>query len=47
VHANFIQANPGASADDVYGLICEVHRLVTERLGVELQPEICLVGFGP
>ena len=44
-HANFIQADPGASADDVYSLICEVRRLVAERCGVELEPEICLVGF--
>ncbi len=46
-HANFIQAGPGASADDVYHLLGEVRRLVAERCGVELQVEICLVGFGP
>ena len=46
-HANFIQADPGASADDVYRLLGEVRRLVAERCGVELQVEICLVGFGP
>jgi len=46
-HANFIQADPGASAGDVYRLICEVRRLVEKRCGVELMTEICLVGFGP
>ena len=46
-HANFFQADPGASADDVYGLICEVRRLVAERCGIELELEICLVGFAP
>jgi UDP-N-acetylmuramate dehydrogenase len=46
-HANFIQADPGASADDVYRLLCEVRRLVAERCRVELQVELCLVGFGP
>lgn len=46
-HANFIQVDPGASADDVYSLICEVGRLVAERCGVELELEICLVGFAP
>ena len=46
-HANFIEVEPGASADQVYGLICEVRRLVAERCGVELEPEICLVGFAP
>jgi UDP-N-acetylmuramate dehydrogenase len=46
-HANFIQADAGASADDVFGLICEVRRLVAARCGVELATEICLVGFEP
>jgi UDP-N-acetylmuramate dehydrogenase len=47
-HANFIQADPGGSADDVRDLILEVQQLVAERLGVELHPEVKLVGFrGP
>jgi UDP-N-acetylmuramate dehydrogenase len=44
-HANFIQADPGGSADDVRRLIDEVQRLVAERLGVELITELRLVGF--
>jgi UDP-N-acetylmuramate dehydrogenase len=46
-HANFIQADEGGSADDVWALIQEVQRLVAERTGVRLQPEVRLVGFGP
>jgi UDP-N-acetylmuramate dehydrogenase len=44
-HANFIQAAEGGSADDVYALIQEVQRLVQERMGVRLEPELRLVGF--
>jgi UDP-N-acetylmuramate dehydrogenase len=44
-HANFFQADPGGSADDVRALIDEVRRLVSERLGVDLETELRLVGF--
>ena len=44
-HANFIQADPGGSADDVKRLIDQVRALVAERLGVELRTELRLVGF--
>jgi len=44
-HANFIQADPGGSADDVVGLMAEVRRRVAERFGVLLQSEVRLVGF--
>ncbi len=44
-HANFIQADPGGSADDVKRLIDQVCALVAERLGVELRTELRLVGF--
>ncbi|HVM53883.1 MAG TPA: UDP-N-acetylmuramate dehydrogenase [Acidimicrobiales bacterium] len=44
-HANFIQADPGGSADDVLALIHEVRRRVREASGIELQPELRLVGF--
>ena len=44
-HANFIQADPGGSADDVRRLIDDVRRLVAERLGVELRTELQMVGF--
>jgi UDP-N-acetylmuramate dehydrogenase len=39
-HGNFIQADPGGSADDVARLIREVRRLVLERTGVALEPEL-------
>ncbi|MCA1656297.1 MAG: UDP-N-acetylmuramate dehydrogenase [Actinobacteria bacterium] len=44
-HANFIQAAPGGSADDVWALVQEVQRLVAERTGVELRTEVRLVGL--
>ena len=44
-HANFIQADPGGSADDVRRVIDEVRALVAGRLGVELRTELRLVGF--
>jgi UDP-N-acetylmuramate dehydrogenase len=44
-HANFIQADPGGSADDVKRLIGVVQRLVAERLGVDLRTELHMVGF--
>ncbi len=44
-HANFIQAEPDGSADDVYRLILEVQRRVLAETGVELTPENKLIGF--
>jgi UDP-N-acetylmuramate dehydrogenase len=44
-HANFVQADPGGSADDVRRVIDEVRTLVAARLGVELRTELHLVGF--
>jgi UDP-N-acetylmuramate dehydrogenase len=44
-HANFIQADPGGSADDVLALMIEVQRRVQERCGVRLTAEVRLVGF--
>jgi UDP-N-acetylmuramate dehydrogenase len=44
-HGNFFQADPDGSADDVRALIDEVARLVDERLGVRLEPEVDLIGF--
>jgi UDP-N-acetylmuramate dehydrogenase len=47
-HANFIQADAGGSADDVWALVQQVRRMVVERTGVELRPELRAVGFsGP
>ncbi len=44
-HANFFQADPGGSADDVFALMREVRRRVREDTGVELAAETRLVGF--
>lgn len=46
-HANFIQVDDGGSADDVMALMEEVQDRVWKEAGVRLQPEVCLVGFGP
>jgi UDP-N-acetylmuramate dehydrogenase len=46
-HANFIVADAGARATDVLSLIRRLQMLVSERFGVELEPEVRLVGeFG-
>ncbi|HUQ62903.1 MAG TPA: UDP-N-acetylmuramate dehydrogenase [Acidimicrobiales bacterium] len=43
-HANFFQVDDGGSADDVVALMKEVARVVLERTGVELTPEVHVVG---
>ncbi|MGH8984429.1 MAG: UDP-N-acetylmuramate dehydrogenase, partial [Acidimicrobiia bacterium] len=45
-HANFFQAEPGATAADVGGLVAEVRRRVADATGVELVPELLMVGNG-
>jgi UDP-N-acetylmuramate dehydrogenase len=44
-HANFFQAEPGATADDVAALVAEVQARVDDATGVHLEPELLLVGF--
>ena len=44
-HANFIQADPGGSADDVMALMVELVELVEREHGVTLVAETRLVGF--
>jgi UDP-N-acetylmuramate dehydrogenase len=46
-HANFIQADEGGRAQDVWDLMVEVRRRVHDRTGIALHPETCLVGFEP
>jgi UDP-N-acetylmuramate dehydrogenase len=43
-HANFFQAEAGATARDVIDLVAEVQRRVEESTGVELVPELHVVG---
>jgi UDP-N-acetylmuramate dehydrogenase len=44
-HANFFQAEAGATADDVAALLAAVQARVDEATGVHLEPELLLVGF--
>ena len=44
-HANFFQADAGASADDVRALVELVRARVVARTGVALEPELRMVGF--
>jgi len=44
-HANFIQADVGGSADDVFALMVEVAERVEAAHGVRLHPETRLVGL--
>ncbi len=46
-HANFIQADPGATAADVHHLIAAVRDRVERETGVELDVEVHFLGFGP
>ena len=43
-HANFFQAEAGATARDVLDLVAEVQRRVAKTTGVELVPELHVVG---
>jgi len=48
VHANYIINTGEASAADVAALLHKVKALVVEKFGVDLEPEIKLLGeFGP
>jgi UDP-N-acetylmuramate dehydrogenase len=44
LHANFFMAGEGATAQDVYDLVCEVQAKVHERFGIELEPEVRFAG---
>ncbi len=44
VHANFIVTEGGARANDVYTLLRKIQRMVREDTGVELEPELKLIG---
>lgn len=43
-HANFFEADPGASAQDVYDLVWAVRKLVGDKTGVWLEPEVRFAG---
>lgn len=44
-HANFIVNTGGATAADVFTLMCTVRQRVREAHGIELQPEVRFLGF--
>jgi UDP-N-acetylmuramate dehydrogenase len=44
LHANFMMAGDGATAQDVFDLVQTVRRKVQEASGVELEPEVRFVG---
>ena len=44
-HANFFQAEIGATADDVHGLVLDVREQVERATGIRLDPELQMVGF--
>jgi UDP-N-acetylmuramate dehydrogenase len=46
-HANFVQAEPGATAADVRRLVAEVASRVRAATGVTLETELRFVGFEP
>ena len=46
-HCGFVVNRGGATAADVWNLICEVKRRIKEQSGVELQPEVKLLGEFP
>jgi UDP-N-acetylmuramate dehydrogenase len=46
-HANFIINVGGASADDVLALMAEMRNRVRDRFGIDLEPEIRVVGRAP
>jgi UDP-N-acetylmuramate dehydrogenase len=46
-HANFIQADPGGSGDDVRRLLEKVRAMVLAECGIELATEVKMVGFSP
>lgn len=46
-HANFFEAEPGTTAQDIYDLVTDVQRRVAAATGVELAPEVKFLGeFG-
>jgi UDP-N-acetylmuramate dehydrogenase len=44
-HANFIQADPGGSAEDVLAVMDHVRTTVADATGIALRPEVRLIGF--
>lgn len=43
-HANFIINENGATSADIEYLIAEVRKIVAEKTGIQLIPEVCIIG---
>lgn len=43
-HANFFEAGPDATPEDVFDLVAGVRRIVLDRTGVTLTPEVIFLG---
>jgi UDP-N-acetylmuramate dehydrogenase len=43
-HANFIVAGPGSTARDVHRLMSDLRDRVRDRFGVDLEPEVHVIG---
>lgn len=43
-HANFILNENGATSSDIENLIMEVRKAVEEKTGIQLIPEVCIIG---
>lgn len=43
-HANFFEAEPGTTAQDIYDLVTRVRRRVAVATGIELDPEVKFLG---
>ena len=46
-HANFIVNDGQAKSADIVTLIERAQKVVAERFGIDLQPEVRMIGFGP
>jgi len=47
LHANFILNQGGATATDIFRLICHIQRKVQEQWSLQLQPEVKILGAFP
>ncbi len=43
-HANFIINEQGATSADIEGLIADVRKTVEDKTGIQLIPEVCIIG---
>lgn len=44
-HANFILNEDNASSSDIYNLILHIQKTVYDKTGIQLEPEVRMIGF--